>query len=594
MQHLAHPFLRAPTARTRCSGEFRLAGRRVSVELLVLHHYVDSRRDHVSPSGDQSATRHATAVAALAVPLLKICCSLLHAETRGKREAITDLANSSDEESSETAPTTGGRHTLRGPGGQFTAARANRSLNTATVSSPTTFAAPSPSTPATQSAVVPPPPPPPPRVQRPYIDDDEMAEEKMFYGDGRAGESPHDFKKKVMQKFMGKGMNDVEKIEALGLGMASGSLADAWFDDPARDAVDKTTWATMSSAFDTKLPKRAALRRVGQDAIEDLLAEKLKVEDIGKRVMHGGVEEFGHVVWARKLARIAANIPDPSGLFIGVVREKMPVIMQDLLGPGTVFANWAAFEAAVVDIKRPAILNAQAKEARLVEMAGAVKPSRHNVTSQFSGQPHPSPVNPPQCFVPQPYPAYPPFRPPPPPAFVPAQPQAQPAPRAYRPDAERLADLLANSPVHHPATDAGRAAYTQLINEWHTRNGNQGPNELRPYPLTPGTAPLDSRGECFNCALLGHMTRECPNPSMPPLEKKWRQIAASIRNGAAGIPRRTAPAPTPIQYVSAPYHFDPNATYPYPYYPSFSPYTPPFYAPEYDAEDQGKGQGPSN
>ncbi|KAJ7143060.1 hypothetical protein C8R44DRAFT_196750 [Mycena epipterygia] len=398
-----------------------------------------------------------------------------------------------------------------------------------------------------------------------------MTEEKMFYGDGRAGESPHDFKKKVMQKFMGKGMTDAEKIEALGLGMASGSPADVWFDDPA-NAAAKASWAGMSAAFDAKWPKRAALRRVGQDAIEDLLAEKLKVEDIGKRMTHGGVEEFGHVIWVRKLVRIADDIPDPNGLFIGVVREKMPAIMQDLLGPGTVFASWAAFETAVVDIKRAAIVNAQAKELRLVEIAAAVKSTpRHAAPpSHFPQQIHP------QRFTPQQFPAYPPVRPPqPPPSFVPAQPHSQIAPRAYRPDSERLADLLKNLPIHHPATEAGRAAYTQ-----------------QPYPLTPGTAPLDSTGECYNCALFGHMTSSCPNPSMPALEKKWRQIAASIRNGANGIPRRNTSAPIPVQYVSSPYNFDPNATYPY--HPWFPQYTPPYHGPEYNVQDQGNGQGPWN
>ncbi|KAJ7511039.1 hypothetical protein B0H11DRAFT_2215775 [Mycena galericulata] len=371
--------------------------------------------------------------------------------------------------------------------------------------------------------------------------------------------------------------------------MASGSAADAWFDDPAWDTTDKTSWANMLRAFDTKWPKRAALKRVGQDAIEDLLAEKLKVEDIGKRVNHGGVEEFRHVVWVRKVVRIAGDIPDPGGLFIGVVRDKLPMIMQDLLGPGTVFASWGAFETAVMDIKQAAIVNAQAKEARLVEMAAAVKSTLcHALTSQL-----PTSIQP-QRFVLQVYPPY--LRPqlPPPNTFTAPQQQQQApapprAPPAYRPDAERLVDLLKNVPLHHPPTDAGHAAYAQDISDWHARNGSHGPNELRPYPLTPGTAPLDSRGECFNCALLSHLTNDCPNPAMPLLEKKWRQIAASIRNGANGAPCHSGPAPTPVQYVSASYPFDPNS--PYPYHP-WAPYAS--YVAEYDAQDQGKGQGSSN
>jgi hypothetical protein len=136
-----------------------------------------------------------------------------------------------------------------------------------------------------------------------------MPDPQMFHGDGRAKENPHDYKKNLMLKFMGKNLSDAEKIEALGLGMASGSTADSWFDEAAQKAL--TTWAAMSAAFDTKWPKRAALKRTGQDAIEDLLGEKLAAAEIGKRVADGGGEEFGHVVWARKMVRIASDIPDP-------------------------------------------------------------------------------------------------------------------------------------------------------------------------------------------------------------------------------------------------------------------------------------------
>ncbi|KAJ7302878.1 hypothetical protein DFH08DRAFT_826203 [Mycena albidolilacea] len=385
-----------------------------------------------------------------------------------------------------------------------------------------------------------------------------MLEEKIFYGDGRPGESPHNFKK-VMQKFMGKGMTDAEKIEALSLGMASGSPADTWFDDPACDAVHKTSWGSMSSAFDTKWPKRAALKRVGQEAIADLLAEKLKAEDIGKRVENGGVEAFSHFVWAHKVARIAGNIPDPSRLFIGVVVEKLPLIMQDLLGPGTVFADWVAFKTVVGDIKHAAIVKAQTKETRLGEMAAAVKSSRNNIMSHAPMQ-LPTTIHQ-QHFVPQPFLPYPTF------------PLPQPQPN-YAPPQQ---------------LDVGRAAYAQLVSDWHARNGNHRPNELQPYPLTPGTAPLDSNGECFNCTLLGHLTAECTNPAMPPLEKKWHQIAASIRRGTGNVPHQNAPTPVPIQYVANPYNFDPNTAYHY-----FQQYAPYYHAHGNDEQDQGNGQGSSN
>ncbi|KAJ6618230.1 hypothetical protein B0H10DRAFT_1947637 [Mycena sp. CBHHK59/15] len=357
--------------------------RRIGKKLMAVHHdhvqhsipflYLDWRVNNVESSGFLGSSRCSGAGEQDVWCGVAGARRVLFGSISRKHEAIRDLADNSDDENSPAAPTTGGgRHNLRGPGGRFVAANSpTTSTTTAAAPSPSAFTAPAPITPTVQ---YPAPPQPPPRAQVPYIEDDDMAEEKMFYGDWRAGESPHDFKKKVMQKFMGKGMSNAEKVEALGLGMASGSPADAWFDDPARNTMDKTSWATMS-------------------------AEKLNVEDIGKRVKHGGVEEFGHVIWIRNMVRIAGDIPDPGGLFIGVVREKMPMIMQDLLGLGTVFASWAALETAVVDIKRAAIINAQAKEARLVEMAAAVKPtSRHTLTSQIPTQIHP------QRYALQPYP----------------------------------------------------------------------------------------------------------------------------------------------------------------------------------------------
>ncbi|KAF8144509.1 hypothetical protein K438DRAFT_1992759 [Mycena galopus ATCC 62051] len=394
------------------------------------------------------------------------------------------------------------------------------------------------------------------RNRIPLIDDEDMPEQPMFHGDGRPKENAHDYKKNLMLKFVGKGLSDAEKIEALGLGMASGSPADGWFDEPAQKV--HTTWAPMSVAFDTKWPKRAALHRVGQDAIEDLLAEKLEAGDIGKRVLHGGGEEFGHVVWVRKM-----------GLFIGVVREKLPMIMQDLLGPGTVFADWAALEVAVVVIKRAAIVNAQAKEARLVKMA-AVRNVCHVPTPQL-----PVPSSP---------------------SYHASNATSASTGNSAETFQERLIDLERNALVQHPNTDTGRSLYQQQVRDWNAQHQNHQPNELRPYPITPGTAPLDSRGECFNCALLGHMTDGCPNPSMPPLEKKWRQIANSIRNGArralqaaTQVHYVASPAPAPIQYVS-PYHFDPNI-YGYPWIPPYASHSD---TPTYNTNDQGNGEGSSN
>ncbi|KAJ7065765.1 hypothetical protein C8F01DRAFT_1126567 [Mycena amicta] len=357
-----------------------------------------------------------------------------------------------------------------------------------------------------------------------------MAETVMFYGDGRVTENPQDYKKKVQQRHVGKGMSDEEKMDSLGLGMASESAADDWFD---AERSKHKTWKDLAAAFDAKWPKRKAVTRKGQEAVTDLmaLAETLSVEDIGKRVTDGGIEQLAHVVWIRKIKKVADDIPDTPGNFIGPIREKLPTMMQDLLGATTTYADWVAFEKAFLDIPMSAITLAQKKEARFtkVESARATPaiPTRQRDTlnarlPQYGVGP---PRYAPQAYV---YPVIPP----------PTQPgHPAPQPPTYRPYAERLANVVRNALPQHPPTAEGNTAYQQQLRDWHARHGTQQPNELRPYPLRPGTATLNASNECFKCALTGHRSLECPNPEMPPLEKKWRQIASSIRKGASGMPR---------------------------------------------------------
>jgi hypothetical protein len=74
---------------------------------------------------------------------------------------------------------------------------------------------------------------------------------------------------------------------------------------------------------------------------------------------------------------------------------------------------------------------------------------------------------------------------------------------------------------------------------------------------------------------------------MPPLEKKWRQIAASIRNGA----RRAAQTAAPVHYVAEQYSYDPNV-YNYNAWHPANPYTS--YPNSPYANDQGNGEGSSS
>ena len=111
-----------------------------------------------------------------------------------------------------------------------------------------------------------------------------------------------------------------------------------------------------------------------------------------------------------------------------------------------------------------------------------------------------------------------------------------PGPATLQSKAE-LRERIAAMP-HHPATDAGRAAHKAQQLAWAVQHGANGwVTEMTPYPLHPGTAPINS-GECFNCSIVGHIRSRCTVPLDKRLhrnEQVWRAICTNAFREPTGI-----------------------------------------------------------
>jgi hypothetical protein len=221
-------------------------------------------------------------------------------------------------------------------------------------------------------------------------------------------------------------------------------------------------------------------------------------------------------VWADRVERLAKDIPDTNNLLVASTQKKLPKPLLKLVGLKPM--TWKELADAVRDITLEELMEKVDEERELTRYA----PTVPNTPSKALGSAFQN-IN----IAPQPR------------TLFPNQYQTAPTPRptsgfsADKPPHERLADVLTKALPIHPRNTEGISLYNAQISLWQSTHGQsgKGPNETRPYPLTPGTVPVAS-GECWKCGHRTHHPSPCGNPPVPALETKWRSIAQTIRKRA--------------------------------------------------------------
>jgi hypothetical protein len=111
-------------------------------------------------------------------------------------------------------------------------------------------------------------------------------------------------------------------------------------------------------------------------------------------------------------------------------------------------------------------------------------------------------------------------------------PNYTPRPLPSQADRMNLIAQLSKYP-QHPDTEAGQQAHQAQQADWaKTYSLGTHVMESMPYPLRPGTAPVNS-GECFTCRQIGHMGQResgsCGgNFPLHPNEQSWRVLCTRI------------------------------------------------------------------
>ncbi|KAF9553006.1 hypothetical protein CPC08DRAFT_646184 [Agrocybe pediades] len=356
-----------------------------------------------------------------------------------------------------------------------------------------------------------------------------------FTGDDD-GVNPQDFINSVERSFLlrGSAVDDRTKVRSLELWLSAEGSAKEWWD--GLDEKSKASWDALRAAFDVQWPPKPVSSKTAEERHAVLLKLVLEESALGKRVGVDGSGEFSHVVWANKLERLAAPLKDTSGLLIPVVRKSMPLALRQLVG--VKHTSWKEFCAAICAVSTAEldeVLEVTKRQSEVYEAVQRLQKGRTGMQSLQDAMAAASITNQQQSapasarFTPQPR--------------LHATPRGATQPyasstsqqRSFRPDTERLADVQRLALPQHPNTPAGVAAYNAQVAQWSSSHSGLSPNELRPYPLTPGTAPVMS-GECWKCGHVGHRSSECSAATkVPLLEEKWRSIAASIRRRAGEV-----------------------------------------------------------
>ena len=332
---------------------------------------------------------------------------------------------------------------------------------------------------------------------------------------------------------MKTGLTEPEKVRFLELSLKAKSPAAAWFTTLTDGS--KKSFAAVRTAFETRWPVKATTEKTTAEKQALLDETILKISDLGKRVAAsaGGEEELSHIVWADKVERLAADIPDTNNLLVVSTRKRLPKPIIKLIGLKAM--TWKELADAVRSITLEELLEKVEEERDFARYALSSRPTVPNTPSKALGAAFQGiNIAQPRLFPTTTYQ------------------QTETSPRApftaERPVHERLSDVLTKALPLHPKNAEGIAQYNSQVLLWQSTYGQagKGPNETRPYPLTPGTVPVAS-GECWKCGYRTHHPNPCLAPFLPALETKWRSIAQTIRKRAEAA---IVPATTSVNLVA--------------------------------------------
>lgn len=134
--------------------------------------------------------------------------------------------------------------------------------------------------------------------------------------------------------------DEAVKVAIFSTLISAGSHADLWWTN--LNTVHKTSWSAVRAAFVTKWPTIIAADKTKLEYQKELLALRIKEEDIGERITVAGIETWSHIHFHSTLKKLVQDAGvETAPILIQPVRDALPRTLRDLTSPAP--PDWDTF-----------------------------------------------------------------------------------------------------------------------------------------------------------------------------------------------------------------------------------------------------------
>ncbi|KAG2100648.1 uncharacterized protein F5147DRAFT_776853 [Suillus discolor] len=207
-----------------------------------------------------------------------------------------------------------------------------------------------------------------------------------FYGNYKKGEEPTNWMRNYQLSFPSS-YSDAEKITQFELQCAAASPAEAWY--ATLTGADTATWSAFLTAFRKCWPPPIQVTLTVTQKKDRIRAIVLKEEEIGVMIEEDRGREWGHVKWAKTIARTAQGFNDTQCHLLDVILENTPEVLRDFLADN--YSSWADFEADVAKISTSQLDRAKQQMATEKKLRSNVDKLQSQVTDNHSKTSNPVP-----------------------------------------------------------------------------------------------------------------------------------------------------------------------------------------------------------